>query len=258
MSTSLKTLTSSLIAKLPRGIDEYFYMREWYSDGDEFASGKFLNNGSTVQTGLSLREHKEILTIAKEASESLKQGDVNRVYIVFQKNGSYVDIAEFIETLDMDREKDIRSEIGNELYNKLEQDRRNFKEPEDEQAILNQQESSIEPEETSTPEDGSTMTEQELFSFLYQELNQAVPEGWEKIIVDVHIFVDDNDMNNINTDYNAIQAGSDQSILFTPGNVFGAMNAFSRLKELMTEQGAPWEKAVFTFHRDGSIEMKVE
>ncbi len=243
-------LASLVLSYKPNGLNHIEIVHKWFADGDEEGPAVLYlqDNGEDIGNRMEEIPYDEFSEIFHANSTRIRDtiqeemGAINIFREIVHLDGIYTISAEYDHLLDAQSEAEIRSSLGDELYEKLEQERKNFKEPK---------------EEPSSDND-KPMTEQEIFSFLYHELGKEAPDDWQKIIVDVNIFVDDNGLNNINADYAYKQAGSKQRVSFTPSNVFGSMNAFSRLMELMDEQGAGWQKATFTFHNNGKVEMKVE
>lgn len=103
--------------------------------------------------------------------------------------------------------------------------------------------------------DSNPWTIENLAGFLYEEVTRDVPDGWERVEIAARLSNAD-DSNEISVGYRHFVHGENQPHEFQTTNVFGPMNAISRIEKIMAADGNGWSRGHFTIHPDGNVVIK--
>ena len=98
-------------------------------------------------------------------------------------------------------------------------------------------------------------TIEELSGFLYEAVASDVPDGWERIEIKAKLDVVD-DRKSIEVGYRYFLPGDDRPHRFQTTNIFGPMNAISKIEELMAARGQGWSHGRVIIYPDGRVTIR--
>ncbi len=231
----------------------------YYGDGyAEFPKVYFDATGTSVEPvfkgwdSLEMKADSELTTVLSQKILSLRDG-FTKTDIEYWNHFLFVcnDKMEsdyrftYLPELDKQAEEETRTAIGDELYEKFEKERKDFKPVEEEQA--------------NTPY--VDMTKEQLLGVIRQDIGEDLEEkgiSWDSVVLQTKIELDENSAEkSIETHFQYVPSPLGEEVEFEPGNPIGAMNAISYIRDKMVEEGSEWSQSTIVLHKNGEVEFKL-
>jgi hypothetical protein len=98
----------------------------------------------------------------------------------------------------------------------------------------------------------------ELVNFILQAINDSVPQPWYSVRMVATVGKTDDGKNLLEAKYTYKSDQSSADKIFTVSNVFGPLNAVSRLQKQMAAEGKKWSTITIQLMREGGYEVNVK
>lgn len=212
-------------------------------------------NGFDSPKMLVVKDLIKLLNKVLDHREGLSKKSLNywnHLFFVVDSDLNYDYKFSYQPELDIQEENEIRASIGDELYEKYEQERK-------EKAIAFAIEDALEKETpTNIKKDETPMTFKELMCFLQEVIIHDIPKNWERIEIGSKLDIDTEGRQKIDGINHYFLKGEEDSHQFTTNNMIGLMNAISKIEKLMSTEGKGWKRGDFTFYSDGRASLKTD
>ena len=193
-----------------------------------------------AQSKLTSLLNEEILSLRNNLTKDNVKYWNHFMFILDKCNSVPKYVFSYFPELDKQKEKETRETIGDELYEKFEEERRNFKEPEEETVNMHSED----------------MTIGQLLGFIKDGLLENLPHNWESIIMDTRT-TNAGEHHSIDTSF-YFQSIKDKKAEFDPENPIPPMNALLRIKDKMADNGNNWNTSTIIIYKNGEVEIKTE
>ncbi len=210
-------------------------------------------DGSIIQHSLDRKRRKEIIMATSAyvgtivVRDKNQKGYWNLCAVDLSSDGSYSVNCSYMPELDVKTEQEIIDLLGQDLYDKYQQEDRQRREA----AEHSPEESGAEAEKTPEP---SVYTIPELLGFMVEELSQDIPSDWQQLKIVAEVF-EEQGKQAVSTVY-AHHTGDENWQAFSATNSLGPMNAVLKVQQLMQQDGQAWSRATLIFSSDGSVSIQ--
>ncbi len=215
---------------------------EWLGEGGECYDIE-IGKGNSDELWQSIFDFLDDVTVY----DITKEEYWNKCIVDVNRNGSYDITYDYKPELDVANKQEIIDSIGQDLYDKYQQEDQERREA----AEHSLEESGAEPE--NTPE-SPVYTMPELLGFIVEELSQDIPPDWQQLKIVAEVF-EEQGKQAVSTVY-AHHTGNEEWHSFSATNAFGPMNAVLKLQQLMQQDGQAWSRATLIFSSDGSVSIQ--
>ena len=202
-------------------------------------AGKYLDLGLSFTDEISFfRNINDALSVFFSDKNIFNQD--NTFQLIINKDLTYSFKHFFDSSLDSVREAETREAIGDELYEKLEEERRNFKESEEKTINMHDEE----------------MSTGQLLGYIKDELSDDLPKNWKSLILETKI-TKEGDQKLIDTTF-YYQSLDENKVKFEPNNPIPSMNALMQIRDKMSEEGNIWNASTITITETGDVDIQLQ